>query len=147
VNLGQKEVKKLLANALRNAEKDRLRQTAEELHQARQIAKKTGNEPLAKQVQNQANQIFGKFRYTTKTQSNRLEPLKTNGFILDIGGGGEGIIGKLNGTQVIAIDTSEEESQETRNEALKVVLDATDSKFLPQVFQRLHSFLLFHVYS
>ncbi len=63
-----------------------------------------------------------------------LSPLKTKGFILDIGGGGEGIIGKLNGSQVVAIDTSERELAETRNEALKVVMDATDLKFLPESF-------------
>jgi len=63
-----------------------------------------------------------------------LSPVKANGFILDIGGGGEGIIGKLNGKQVVAIDTSEEELKGTRNEALKVVMDATDMKFLPKSF-------------
>jgi len=51
---------------------------------------------------------------------------------LDIGGGGEGIIGKLNGGQVIAIDISKEELQETRNEAVKVLMDATKLGFIPK---------------
>ncbi|MCW3980177.1 MAG: hypothetical protein NWF11_01740 [Candidatus Bathyarchaeota archaeon] len=42
-------------------------------------------------------------------QSIEIESLKTDGLILDIGGGGEGVIGKLNGKQVVAIDTSERE--------------------------------------
>jgi len=33
-----------------------------------------------------------------------LNPIDTGGPISDIGGGGEGIIGNLNGKQVIAID-------------------------------------------
>ena len=53
---------------------------------------------------------------------------------MDIGGGGEGIIGRLNGEQVIAIDTRETELMETHNEALKIVMDATDLKFLPKSF-------------
>jgi len=72
--------------------------------------------------------------YKTETQSIELNPVETEGFILDIGGGGEGIIGKLNGKQVIAIDTSKEELQETQNEALKIVMDAADLKFLSNSF-------------
>ena len=78
--------------------------------------------------------------YTTETQSIKLTPLKTDGFILDIGGGGEGVIGKLDGKQVVAIDTSEKELQETHNEALKIVMDATDLKFLPKTFDICTSF-------
>lgn len=87
-----------------------------------------------KQIRTKANEVFGKFRYVTETQTIHMKPVKTRGFILDIGGGGEGVIGKLNGRQVVAIDTSEEEPQETKNEALKVMMDATDLKFLPNCF-------------
>jgi ubiquinone/menaquinone biosynthesis C-methylase UbiE len=66
--------------------------------------------------------------------------LKTEGFILDIGGGGEGIIGKLNGEQVIAIDIKEEELEETQNKALKVVMDASEVKFLPKSFHMCTAF-------
>ena len=67
-------------------------------------------------------------------KSIEMDPIETDGLILDIGGGGEGIIGKLNGKQVIAVDTSERELQETVSESLKVVMDATDLKFLPKSF-------------
>ena len=69
-----------------------------------------------------------------------MKPLETNGFILDIGGGGEGIIGSLNGNQVVAIDKRIEELQETKNDSLKMVMDATDLKFLPQSFDAATSF-------
>lgn len=59
-----------------------------------------------------------------------LEPLPTTGWILDIGGGGEGIIGHLMGKQVIAIDLRKDELEETDNDALKIVMDATNLKFL-----------------
>ena len=55
-----------------------------------------------------------------------MKPVTADSFILDLGGGGEGIVGKLNGRQVVAIDTSVEELQETKNDAWKVVMDATD---------------------
>ena len=63
-----------------------------------------------------------------------LEPIVCDGFILDIGGGGEGIIGKLNGEQVIAIDKRMDELLETENDSLKVVMDAGDLKFLDDSF-------------
>ena len=63
-----------------------------------------------------------------------MNPIETDGLILDIGGGGEGIIGKLNGKQVISIDVSRKELEETPNEALKIVMDATDLKFLSESF-------------
>jgi len=73
-------------------------------------------------------------RYDTEIQIIEMSHIEANGYILDVGGGGEGVIGKLNGNQVVAIDTSERELMETRNEALKVVMDAADLKFLPKSF-------------
>ena len=72
--------------------------------------------------------------FQTEMQLMELVRVKTEGFILDIGGGGEGIIGKLNGRQVIAIDTVERELRETKNEALKIVMDVTNLKFLSKSF-------------
>lgn len=69
-----------------------------------------------------------------------MEPVEAEGFILDIGGGGEGIIGKLNGRDVVAIDLSSEELEETDNDALKIVMDATDLKFIPSTFDAATSF-------
>ena len=67
-------------------------------------------------------------------QTIEIHPLQTDGFILDLGGGGEGIIGTLNGTQVAAIDTRPTELEETNNDALKIIMDATDLKFLVDTF-------------
>jgi ubiquinone/menaquinone biosynthesis C-methylase UbiE len=63
-----------------------------------------------------------------------VKPINANGFILDIGGGGEGIIGKLNGSQVVAIDKRLDELLETENDSLKVVMDAGELKFLDDSF-------------
>lgn len=73
-------------------------------------------------------------------QQVKMTPIEADGFILDIGGGGEGIIEKLNGRQVVAIDLSEQELMETENEALKIVMNATDIKFLPSTFEVATSF-------
>jgi SAM-dependent methyltransferase len=130
----QAKVEKLLESAMQDAEKDKLQEAAKKLQEARAIAGKTKNPELQKQVQSEAAEIFGKHRYMTETQTVTMKPVKTEGLILDVGGGGEGIIGKLNGKQVVSIDTSEEELIETKNDSLKVVMDATDLKFLPKSF-------------
>jgi SAM-dependent methyltransferase len=130
----QTQVKKLLESAMQNSEKDRLQEAAKKLQEARKIAGKTKNSELKKQVQAQAAEIFGKFRHLTEPQTIVMRPVKTEGLILDVGGGGEGIIGKLNGKQVVSIDTSEEELEETSNDSLKIVMDATNLKFLPESF-------------
>lgn len=52
-----------------------------------------------------------------------LKP-ELHGTILDIGGGGEGVIGRLYGAQVIAIDNSQEELNEAPNGFEKVLMDA-----------------------
>jgi len=136
---GTKEVRKLIADAERHITADDLKGAGEKLHQAIQKAKETGNEELL----NKILEFTRKFTYSTKTQSIELSRIETDGLILDIGGGGEGIIGKLNGRQVIAIDTSERELQGTQNEALKVVMDATDLKFLPMSFDVCTAFFSF----
>ena len=135
----EKEVRKLIADAERHIMADDLKAAGEKLHQAIQIAKDTGNEELL----NQILEFTRRFAYSTKTQSIELSPIETDGPILDIGGGGEGIIGKLNGEQVIAIDTSERELRETQNEALKIVMDATDLRFLPESFDVYTAFFSF----
>jgi ubiquinone/menaquinone biosynthesis C-methylase UbiE len=72
--------------------------------------------------------------HMVEQQTITIKPLQTDGFILDIGGGGEGIIGKLNGAQVAAIDKRPQELEETHNDALKIVMDATDLQFLDDTF-------------
>ena len=56
------------------------------------------------------------------------------GFVLDIGGGGEGVIGRLKGEQVVAIDRSKRELAEAAAGPLKIVMDATDLQFLDESF-------------
>ncbi|NHJ31518.1 MAG: methyltransferase domain-containing protein [Asgard group archaeon] len=64
----------------------------------------------------------------------RLEKLDEKGFILDIGGGGEGVIGQLMGKQVISIDKSKGELEEAPSDNLKIIMDATDLQFLDESF-------------
>ena len=85
-------------------------------------------------------QLMKAERYTIEKQSIKLDHIKTDGLILDIGGGGEGIIGRLNGKKVIAIDPRAEELKELKNYSLKIVMDATDLKFLSSSFNVATSF-------
>src|SRR5690348_9375055 len=59
---------------------------------------------------------------------------QASGYILDIGGGGEGIIGQMKPHQVIAIDLSKRELEEAPAGPLKIVMDAADLKFLDASF-------------
>ncbi len=127
----EKKISQLIEEAELNIGAGNHKEAELQLFQAFGIAEQTRNLALASKI----TSLFGKIGLClVPTQSIELSPLETKGFILDIGGGGEGIIGKLNGTQVVAIDTSERELAETKNEALKVVMDATDLKFLPESF-------------
>ena len=72
--------------------------------------------------------------HLVEQQTLKIGPVEADGFILDIGGGGEGIIGRLNGRQVAAIDIRPSELEETSNDSLKIVMDATDLKFLDDTF-------------
>ena len=56
------------------------------------------------------------------------------GTILDIGGGGDGIIGRLMGARVVAIDLNPGELARVGNASLKVVMDARCMGFLDQTF-------------
>lgn len=66
------------------------------------------------------------------------------GLILDVGGGGEGIIGQVKGQQVVAIDLVKRELQEAPgNPLLKIVMDARDLKFLDASFDTVTVFFTF----
>ena len=127
----------LIAEAELDTRKGNRREAEQKLFQALGVANKTRNVKLA-------NKVLSLLRdmglFLIPPQSIELKPLETEGFILDVGGGGEGIIGKLNGKQVIAIDTNERELAETQNEALKVVMDAAELKFLPKSFHMCTAF-------
>ncbi len=62
------------------------------------------------------------------------------GYILDIGGGGEGIIGQFKGQQVIAIDPNKKELAEASPGPLKVIMDARELQFLDHSFSAATSF-------
>ena len=69
-----------------------------------------------------------------------IDGFDVQGYILDIGGGGEGVIGQLKGQQVIAIDISKEELEEAPDGPLKIIMDARDLKFLDNTFNTATSF-------
>lgn len=60
--------------------------------------------------------------------------------ILDIGGGGEGVIGQCYGDKVIAIDPSKAELEEAPDGPIKVVMDARKLGFLDNSFHAVTSF-------
>lgn len=72
-----------------------------------------------------------------------LEEFSHQGLILDIAGGGEGVIGQLMGEAVIAIDYQAEELLEAADGPLKVIMDARELKFLDESFQVVTAFFAF----
>ena len=54
------------------------------------------------------------FRYSTPIQEIRLKPIETAGLILDIGGGGEGLVSRIEGTKVCAVDIRMDEIREAQ---------------------------------
>ncbi|OFX86025.1 MAG: hypothetical protein A2W99_16535 [Bacteroidetes bacterium GWF2_33_16] len=71
-----------------------------------------------------------------KTQTIEIKDFDATGYILDIGGGGEGVIGQLKTNQVIAIDLYKSELESAPDGPfLKIVMDATDLKFLDNTFE------------
>ncbi len=64
-----------------------------------------------------------------------VKDFETDGLVLDIGGGGEGVIGRLKGKQVVAIDIRKDELEEMKLDApLKIVMDAREMTFLDGSF-------------
>ncbi len=66
-----------------------------------------------------------------------------NGSILDVGGGGEGIIGRVYGRQVTAIDKLQSELDEVTCDCEKLVMDACDLDFADQSFDNVTFFYTF----
>jgi SAM-dependent methyltransferase len=69
-----------------------------------------------------------------------LDGLEGNGSILDIGGGGEGVIGRWKGDQVVAIDLRKDELDEAPGGFQKVVMDARQMDFPDGSFQAATAF-------
>jgi ubiquinone/menaquinone biosynthesis C-methylase UbiE len=69
-----------------------------------------------------------------------VEDFDSSGWVLTLGGGGEGVIGRLKGSRVVAIDTDRRELEEAPEGPLKMVMDARDLKFLDESFEVVTSF-------
>ncbi len=78
--------------------------------------------------------------YTFEKQELAVADFPADGWILDIGGGGEGVIGRIKGKQVVAIDLFSWGLRRTPPGPLKLVMDATDLKFLDASFATVTSF-------
>lgn len=82
----------------------------------------------------------GERMFSIGVQSINLSEFSLKGRVLDIGGGGEGIIGQLLGEKVIAIDPRSDELEEAAEGPLKIIMDAGDLKFLNKSFDGITSF-------
>jgi ubiquinone/menaquinone biosynthesis C-methylase UbiE len=82
--------------------------------------------------------------YFTHPQEINLNTINLKGKILDIGGGGEGIIGQLQGENVVSIDFRKSELEEALeagdSKSLKIIMDAKDLKFLDNTFDTATAF-------
>lgn len=78
--------------------------------------------------------------YISKKQFIDLSQTKFKGKILDIGGGGEGVISRHSGDSVVAIDWRKDELEETADIGIKIVMDACNMAFLDKTFDNITSF-------
>ena len=72
--------------------------------------------------------------YETEQQHIDLRSIRFNGGILDIGGGGDGIITRHSGDKVVAIDLQKDELEEIPDVGLRIVMDARELGFLDNSF-------------
>lgn len=78
--------------------------------------------------------------YVVGNQKIKVERELMRQRILDIGGGGEGIIGLCYGNRVISIDPRIDELEEAPEGPLKIVMDAKELSFLDNTFDSVTSF-------
>lgn len=111
------------------------------------IGKKIDNEWHANDeaINNFYHNVFLEERaFTVGPHRIDLSDIKLKGRILDIGGGGEGVIGQFKREQVVAIDPNRKELEEAPSIGdLKIVMDAKDLKFLDNTFDTATSFFTF----
>jgi len=68
------------------------------------------------------------------------DPFADGDLILDLGGGGEGVIGLLRGRQVVAVDRRANELEESALGPIKLIGDARELPFLDGAFDAVTSF-------
>jgi len=85
-------------------------------------------------------EVIYKEIYFSELHQIDLKKIQLKGRILDIGGGGEGIIGQLAGPHVISIDPSERELKEAPSDCLKIIMNGKDLKFLDESFNTITLF-------
>jgi ubiquinone/menaquinone biosynthesis C-methylase UbiE len=97
--------------------------------------------PAAAAAQHPAPRFTKEQILTHDRQEVKVADFPAAGLILDIGGGGEGVIAQLKGQQVVAIDPIARELKEASGDPLlQIVMDATDLKFLDASFSTITSF-------
>ena len=77
--------------------------------------------------------LFRKF-YIYKLVKLEVKDFASDGMILDIGGGGEGVISRLKGKQVVAIDLHKDELDGIPDGSQKIVMDARALDFADDSF-------------
>jgi len=78
--------------------------------------------------------------FTLDKQTLDLQNINIDGRILDIGGGGEGIIAQLCGDNTIVIDKRRDELEESPDIGIKIVMDACNLQFLDETFDNITCF-------
>jgi SAM-dependent methyltransferase len=108
-------------------------------------SEKSGTERQEKSeaAQEAAQEAAGDHFYRLEEEEVTVRDFAAKGYILDIGGGGEGIIGRLKGEQTIAIDISKAELEASPPGPLKIIMDARDLQFLDATFHTTTSFFTF----
>ncbi len=92
----------------------------------------------------QHKEVSPKAIFWVEKQVVNLEDFPAKGLILDVGGGGAGVIGRLKGAQVVAVDLNKQELADAPGQPLlKIVMDARDLKFLDGTFPTATVFFTF----
>jgi len=78
--------------------------------------------------------------HTIDKQYINLQDFIINGRILDIGGGGEGIMAQCLGDGIVVIDKRKDELEEAPEIGIKIVMDACNLQFLDNTFDHITCF-------